>query len=56
LNKNTNFSRQTFVGNVLLMQFSPDGRQLIWGNSEGSVSSCDLDEVQRRLAEVDLGW
>ncbi len=40
----------------ILTQFSPDGRQVIWGDAEGSVSICDLDEVQRRLAEVDLGW
>ncbi len=42
--------------NSLPTPFSPDGRQLIWGNNEGSVSICELDEVRRRLAEVDLGW
>jgi hypothetical protein len=39
-----------------VISFSPDGREVAWGNREGSVSVCDLDEVQRRLAEVDLGW
>jgi hypothetical protein len=39
-----------------MSQFSPDGRQLAWGNGNGSVSVCDLEEIQRRLAEVGLGW
>ena len=41
---------------AVVTQFSPDGRQVAWGNTEGSVSICDLDKVQRRLAEVGLGW
>jgi hypothetical protein len=38
--------------------FSPDldGRYLIWGNESGYVSVADLVEVQRRLAEINLGW
>ena len=36
--------------------FSPDGRHVIWGNSDGSVSICDLDEVRHRLSDVGLGW
>jgi WD40 repeat protein len=40
----------------VVSQFSPDGRKIAWGNADGTVSVCDLVEVQRRLAEVDLGW
>ena len=40
----------------VLIQFSPDGQQVVWGNSDGSVSVCDLDAVKHRLADVDLGW
>ena len=40
----------------VLTQFSPDGRHVVWSNTAGSVSVCDLDEVQRRLAEIALGW
>jgi WD40 repeat protein len=38
--------------------FSPDldGRYLMWGNSSEILSIADLVEVQRRLAEVGLGW
>jgi WD40 repeat protein len=51
--------RQVVINSTTLSvvtQFSPDGRHLIWGNSEGSVSVCDLDEVKHRLDKVDLGW
>jgi hypothetical protein len=40
----------------VVTEFSPDGRHVVWGNSDGSVSVCDLDEVKRRLEKVDLGW
>jgi hypothetical protein len=36
--------------------FSADGRFIAWGNTDGMVSVCDLIEVQRRLAEVRMGW
>jgi len=36
--------------------FSPDGRLWAWGHVDGSVTVCDLPAVQRRLAEVGLGW
>jgi hypothetical protein len=38
--------------------FSPDldGRFMLWGNLSGSVNVADLVEVQRRLAEIELGW
>jgi hypothetical protein len=37
-------------------QFSHDGHIVAWGNIDGTVSVCDLVEVQRRLAQVELGW
>jgi hypothetical protein len=36
--------------------FSPDGRYAAWGNRDGTVTVCDFAEVQRRLAELGLGW
>jgi sugar/nucleoside kinase (ribokinase family) len=38
--------------------FSPDldGRYVLWGNPSGLVSLADLVEIQKRLAEVRLGW
>jgi WD40 repeat protein len=36
--------------------FSPDGRFLTWGDADGTISVCDVEEVRRRLAEVGLGW
>jgi hypothetical protein len=37
-------------------EFSLDGRHVAWGNPDGTVTLCDLVELQRRLAEVGLGW
>jgi WD40 repeat protein len=36
--------------------FSPDGRYAAWGNRDGTVTVSDFAEVQRRLAELGLGW
>jgi WD40 repeat protein len=36
--------------------FGPDGRFMTWGNADGTVCVCDVEEVRRRLAEVGLGW
>jgi WD40 repeat protein len=36
--------------------FSPRGKHLAWGNTDGSVTVCDIDEVRRRLTELGLGW
>jgi hypothetical protein len=33
-----------------------EGRLLIWGNSDGTVTVCDLAEIHRRLAAVGLAW
>lgn len=35
---------------------SPDGDTIIWGNRDGTVTVCDLNEIQRRLAGVGLDW
>jgi serine/threonine protein kinase/WD40 repeat protein len=36
--------------------FDAEGRRVAWGNRDGTVTICDIAEVQRRLAEVGLGW
>jgi hypothetical protein len=36
--------------------FSADGAQAAWGNRDGTVTLCDFVELQRRLAELGLGW
>jgi WD40 repeat protein len=36
--------------------FSSDGGLFAWGNRDGTVTVCHLEEVQRRLASVGLGW
>jgi len=37
-------------------QFSPDGTLVAWGNSNGSVTLCDLPRIQDRLRQIGLGW
>jgi hypothetical protein len=32
------------------------GTHLAWGNMDGTVTVCDLEEVHRRLDELGLGW
>jgi WD40 repeat protein len=36
--------------------FSRDGALLAWGNRDGTVTVCHLEEVQRRLTAIGLGW
>ena len=36
--------------------FSRDGRYVVWGQDHGTITICDLVQVQRRLAEVGMGW
>jgi WD40 repeat protein len=36
--------------------FSPDGRLLAWGNSNGTVTVCDLERVNQYLQTLGLGW
>ncbi len=37
-------------------QFSPDGRFLAVSKQDGTVDLLELREIQRRLAELELGW
>lgn len=37
-------------------EFSRDGRLVASGNANGTVTVCNLIEMQRRLAEIGLGW
>ena len=41
---------------VVRLQFDAAGDQLAWGRQDGTVVVADLPEVQRRLAELGLGW
>ena len=36
--------------------FSLDGSHLAWGNQDGTVTVCYLEEIQKRLAGIGLGW
>lgn len=36
--------------------FNAAGTHLAWGNRDGSVIVCDINNVQRRLASIGLGW
>jgi WD40 repeat protein len=38
------------------LRFSPDGRRVTVGRSDGTVSVLDLVEINRRLSELHLGW
>ena len=41
------------AGGMHWPQFSPDGKSFAWGNLDGTVSLCDLNEVLRRLAGLE---
>jgi eukaryotic-like serine/threonine-protein kinase len=36
--------------------FSPDGRFLAYGHTDGAVTVCDLEQIRRRLGSIGLGW
>jgi len=36
--------------------FNLDGTHVAWGNQNGTVTVCDIPEIQRRLAALGLGW
>jgi WD40 repeat protein len=40
----------------LWVVFDRTGNRLAWGNNDGTVTVCDLEEVRRRLTAVGLGW
>ncbi len=37
-------------------QFGASGTLVAWGSADGTVSVCNLAEVQRRLAQIGLDW
>jgi hypothetical protein len=41
---------------TLQFVFSADGRLLAWGNTDGTVSLCDLAGIKARLSKAGLGW
>jgi hypothetical protein len=41
---------------VTRAKFSADGTRVAWGDASGTVSVCHIPEVQKRLAEIGLGW
>ena len=40
----------------LMASFSMSGNYLAWGNGNGTVTVCDLEQVRARLAALGLGW
>ncbi|HLJ92469.1 MAG TPA: protein kinase [Gemmataceae bacterium] len=36
--------------------FNSAGTHLVWGNADGTVILCDIEEVRRRLTNLRLGW
>jgi WD40 repeat protein len=46
----------TFVGLHPEILFSPAGSHAAWGNPDGSVSLCDIEQVRARLSQAGLGW
>jgi WD40 repeat protein len=39
-----------------LPEFSSNDRLVAWGNTDGTVTVCDLDEMRRHLSKTGLGW
>ncbi len=37
-------------------QFDPAGNQLAWGNTDGTVTVCNLKEINDRLRRIGLAW
>ena len=37
-------------------EFSPDGRHVMFGRKDGTVSVLDLVEINKQLTKLDLGW
>jgi WD40 repeat protein len=44
------------LGEYVPYGFDRDGLLVIFGSANGTVTLCDLREVQKRLAEFELGW
>ena len=43
-------------GSAVNPQFDRAGNQLAWGNTDGTVTVCDLKEIRERLGSVGLAW
>lgn len=43
-------------GQAFDLQFDATGNQLAWGNANGTVTVCDLEEVHSRLVSAGVGW
>jgi WD40 repeat protein len=41
---------------AVVVQFNAKGTRLAWGNADGTVSICDLRQVQTRLTQLGFGW
>jgi WD40 repeat protein len=48
------FAEQGDVGSGFA--FGPKGRHVVWGGGNPAVVVCDLVELQRAMAELELGW
>lgn len=44
------------ANNVREALFNVAGTHVAWGNADGTVTVCDIQEVRRRLAAVELEW
>ncbi len=38
------------------VEFDPRGTQLAWGNADGTVTVCNLEEIRDRLSRSGLQW
>jgi hypothetical protein len=36
--------------------FNAKSSQVLWGNKDGTITVCEINEVLRKLAEVGLNW
>jgi hypothetical protein len=44
------------VSSINTPQFNLAGTHVAWGNTDGTVTVCDLPEINRRLKNVGLDW
>ena len=39
-----------------VVEFDPTGQRLAWGNTDGTVTVCNVEEIRERLRPVGLAW